>query len=108
MQVAFKEGGGSGKGSYLTIKDNQIVAPHPSTSMDHMPPFLLYHEFVLTTRNFIRTITEVKPEWLLDFAPAYYDPRLAKDLSGEVKRVMENLVAQSSRDGPSKKKKKRV
>jgi pre-mRNA-splicing factor ATP-dependent RNA helicase DHX15/PRP43 len=115
MQVAFKEGGGGGKGSYLTIKDNQIVAPHPSTSMDHMPPFLIYHEFVLTTRNFIRTITEVKPEWLLDFAPAYYDPRQAKDLSGEVRRVMENLIGQqgvgrigSKEDGPSKKKKKRV
>lgn len=115
MQVAFKEGGGGGKGSYLTIKDNQIVAPHPSTSMDHMPPFLIYHEFVLTTRNFIRTITEVKPEWLLDFAPAYYDPRQAKDLSGEVRRVMEGLVGQQGvgrigrkEDGPSKKKKKKV
>lgn len=115
MQVAFKEGGGGGKGSYLTIKDNQIVAPHPSTSMDHMPPFLIYHEFVLTTRNFIRTITEVKPEWLLDFAPAYYDPRQANDLSGEVRRVMENLIGQQGvgrlgkkEDGPSKKKKKRV
>lgn len=108
MQVAFKEGGGSGKGSYMTIKDNQVVAPHPSTSMDHMPPFLLYHEFVLTTRNFIRTVTEVRPEWLLDFAPSYYDPRQAKDLQGEVKRVMEGLINQQERDGPSKKKKKRV
>ncbi|UZJ56657.1 hypothetical protein CBS101457_005977 [Exobasidium rhododendri] len=110
MQVAHKEGGA--KGSYLTIKDNQVVAPHPSTTMDHMPPFLLYHEFVLTTRNFIRTVTEVKPEWLLEFAPAYYDPRLTKDLSGEVKRVMEGIIGankkEGDRDGPSKKKKKRT
>ena len=110
MQVAHKEGGA--KGGYLTIKDNQVVAPHPSTAMDHMPPFLLYHEFVLTTRNFIRTVTEVKPEWLIEFAPAYYDPRLTKDLSGEVKRVMEGIIGATKRDGdkdgPSKKKKKRA
>jgi pre-mRNA-splicing factor ATP-dependent RNA helicase DHX15/PRP43 len=29
--------------------------------------------FVLTTKNFIRTITNVKAEWLLDIAPSYYD-----------------------------------
>ena len=29
--------------------------------------------FVLTTKNFIRTITNIKPERLLEIAPAYYD-----------------------------------
>ena len=29
--------------------------------------------FVLTTKNFIRTITNIKPEWLLEIAPTYYD-----------------------------------
>jgi pre-mRNA-splicing factor ATP-dependent RNA helicase DHX15/PRP43 len=29
--------------------------------------------FVLTTKNFIRTLTNIKPEWLLDIAPGYYD-----------------------------------
>ncbi len=24
-------------------------------------------------KNFIRTCTEIKPEWLLEIAPAYYD-----------------------------------
>jgi pre-mRNA-splicing factor ATP-dependent RNA helicase DHX15/PRP43 len=28
---------------------------------------------VLTTKNFIRTITNIKPEWLLEIAPSYYD-----------------------------------
>lgn len=50
MQVAHKSGAGK-SASYTTIKDNQIVAPHPSTTLDHSPEFLLYNEFVLTTRN---------------------------------------------------------
>jgi pre-mRNA-splicing factor ATP-dependent RNA helicase DHX15/PRP43 len=29
--------------------------------------------FVLTTKNFIRTITNIKPEWLLEIALTYYD-----------------------------------
>ena len=50
MQVAYKSAGG-GRGAYTTIKDNQVVMPHPSTTLDHMPEFVMYHEFVLTSRN---------------------------------------------------------
>ena len=33
----------------------------------------MYQEFVLTTRNYIRTVTDVKGEWLVDIAPHYFD-----------------------------------
>ena len=60
MHVAHREGD---KNSYMTVKDNQIVGLHPSTGLDNNPEWVLYNEFVLTTRNFIRTCTEVRPEW---------------------------------------------
>ncbi|XP_055903366.1 ATP-dependent RNA helicase DHX15 homolog [Eupeodes corollae] len=69
MQVAHLER----TGQYLTIKDNQIVQLHPSTCLDHKPDWVIYNEFVLTTKNYIRTVTDVKPEWLLSHAPQYYD-----------------------------------
>ncbi|KAL9916937.1 putative pre-mRNA-splicing factor ATP-dependent RNA helicase PRP1 [Glossina fuscipes] len=69
MQVAHLER----TGHYLTIKDNQIVQLHPSTCLDHKPDWVIYNEFVLTTKNYIRTVTDVKPEWLLTLAPQYYD-----------------------------------
>lgn len=52
-------------GHYLTVKDNQVVQLHPSTCLDHKPEWVLYNEFVLTTKNYIRTCTDVKPEWLI-------------------------------------------
>jgi len=62
-------------GHYLTIKDNQIVELHPSTVLlvNHKPEWVLYNEFVLTTKNYIRTVTDIKPEWLLLIAPQYYE-----------------------------------
>ncbi|XP_065367497.1 ATP-dependent RNA helicase DHX15 homolog [Calliphora vicina] len=69
MQVAHLER----TGHYLTIKDNQIVQLHPSTCLDHKPDWVIYNEFVLTTKNYIRTVTDVKPEWLLTLSPQYYD-----------------------------------
>jgi pre-mRNA-splicing factor ATP-dependent RNA helicase DHX15/PRP43 len=69
MQVAHCEK----TGSYLTVKDNQQVALHPSTGLDHKPEWVLYNEFVLTTKNFIRTVTSTRGEWLIELAPHYFD-----------------------------------
>ncbi|UMM22336.1 hypothetical protein L5515_003602, partial [Caenorhabditis briggsae] len=52
MQVAHLER----SGHYVTVKDNQLVNLHPSTVLDHKPEWALYNEFVLTTKNFIRTV----------------------------------------------------
>ncbi|KAJ5408939.1 Pre-mRNA-splicing factor ATP-dependent RNA helicase PRP43 [Penicillium cosmopolitanum] len=71
MQVAKKES--QGKSLYTTIKDNQSVLLHPSTVLAHDAEWVLYNEFVLTTKNYIRTVVAIKPEWLLDIAPTYYD-----------------------------------
>lgn len=60
MQVAHREGE---KGGYLTVKDNQVVALHPSCGLEGQPEWVLFNEFVLTTRPYIRTVSEVKPEW---------------------------------------------
>ncbi len=59
MQVAHLER----TGFYLTAKDNQQVHIHPSTCLSHKPDWVIYNEFVLTTKNYIRSCTEIKPEW---------------------------------------------
>eukprot|EP00963_Diacronema_lutheri_P011309 scaffold1368_cov333-Pavlova_lutheri.AAC.4 len=69
MQVAHKERAGH----YLTAKDNQVVFLHPSCVLDKKPDWVLYHEFVLTTKNYIRTNTVVEGDWLIDIAPQYFD-----------------------------------
>ena len=63
MQVAKREGS-SGK-TYVTVKDDQNVMLHPSTVLGQDAEWVLYNEFVLTTKNYIRTVTAVKAEWLL-------------------------------------------
>ena len=60
MQVAHKEGE---KNAYLTVKDNQVVNLHPSCGLDSQPEWVIFNEFVLTTQPYIRTVSEVRPEW---------------------------------------------
>ncbi|KAL6219596.1 hypothetical protein ACLB2K_007355 [Fragaria x ananassa] len=85
MQVAHLER----TGHYLTVKDNQVVHLHPSNCLDHKPEWVIYNEYVLTSRNFIRTVTDIRGEWLVDIAPHYYD--LANFPQCEAKRVLEKL-----------------
>ena len=62
MQVAKKEAAGK---TYKTVKDDQSVLLHPSTVLNVDCEWVVYNEFVLTTKNFVRTVTNVRPEWLL-------------------------------------------
>jgi pre-mRNA-splicing factor ATP-dependent RNA helicase DHX15/PRP43 len=62
MQVAKKEASGK---TYRTVKDDQAVLLHPSTVLGADFEWVVYNEFVLTTKNYVRTVTAIKPEWLM-------------------------------------------
>lgn len=47
-------------GHYLTVKDNQVVSIHPSSVLDNKPVWCMFEEFVLTSKNYIRTVTGVQ------------------------------------------------
>ncbi|XP_057662681.1 putative pre-mRNA-splicing factor ATP-dependent RNA helicase PRP1 [Diorhabda carinulata] len=83
MQVAYLQK----KRLYMMIQDNQIALLHPSTSLDPNPEWVIFNEFVLTKKKYIRTVTSIEPEWLLKIAPDYYD--LNKFPECEAKRRLE-------------------
>ncbi|KAI8550007.1 hypothetical protein RHMOL_Rhmol06G0070400 [Rhododendron molle] len=92
MQVAHLER----TGHYLTVKDKQVVHLHPSNCLNRKPEWVIYNEFVLTSRNFIRTVTDVHGEWILDIAPRYFD--LENFPQCEAKRVLEKLCKKRERE----------
>ena len=65
------------------------MAIHPSSTLDHKPEWCIYHEFVLTSKNYIRTVTEINPEWLFEISPEYFD--LEEMKNGEAKRKLERV-----------------
>lgn len=91
MQVAHLERGKGSETHYMTVKDNQIAALHPSTALKTKPDWVLYNEFVLTNKNFLRTVTSIRGEWLVEIAPHYFD--LDNFPAGETRRDLERLFA---------------
>ncbi|RKU46964.1 DEAH-box ATP-dependent RNA helicase prp43 [Coniochaeta pulveracea] len=93
MQVAMRESTNSKV--YKTIKDNQLVMIHPSTVLDNPYEWVLYNEFVLTSKQYVRTVTNIRPEWLLEIAPQYYN--LEDFEKGEVKTALTRVAEKVQR-----------
>lgn len=92
MQVAHLQR----QGHYLTVKDQQVVAIHPSSVIDSKPAWVLFQDFVLTSRNYVRTVTITRLEWLLEQSPHYYDLENWPD--GETKHEIEKGYRRMSQE----------
>ena len=62
------------KNAYLTVKDNQVVSLHPSCGLDSAPEWVIFNEFVLTTKPYLVTVSEVRPEWYVPHAFQHIQP----------------------------------
>lgn len=68
--------------SYRTVKNPQTVDIHPSSGLrEVLPRWVVYHELVLTSKEFMRTVSEIKPGWLVEIAPHFYSKKELDDPS---------------------------
>ena len=72
--------------TYRQVKNGQIVYIHPSSVMMEVnPKWVLYHELVLTSKEYMRSVMPLKPEWLMEVAPHYYTKKSLESLGVEKK-----------------------
>ena len=58
---------------FKTLVDQQPVYIHPSSSLfNRQPEWVIYHQLVLTTKEYMRECTEIHPKWLIELAPQFY------------------------------------
>ncbi|KAL0384887.1 UNVERIFIED_CONTAM: Pre-splicing factor ATP-dependent RNA helicase DEAH1 [Sesamum radiatum] len=91
-------------GSYRTVKHPQTVHIHQArfgtVSLNFLlvqvlPRWVVYHELVLTTKEYMRQVTELKPEWLVEIAPHYYQ---LKDVEDTASKKMPRGEGRASKD----------
>ncbi len=81
-------------GSYKTTKHQQTVHIHPNSCLfETLPKWVIYHELVFTSKEFMRQIIEIENSWLLEVAPHYYT---AKQLEDNSNRKMPKTTGKSS------------
>lgn len=58
---------------YRTLVDGQVVYIHPSSAIfNRQPEWVVYHELVQTTKEYMREVTVIDAKWLVEFAPAFF------------------------------------
>lgn len=58
---------------YRTLVDSQVVYIHPSSALfNRQPEWVIYHELVQTTKEYMREVTTIDPKWLVEYAPAFF------------------------------------
>lgn len=61
-------------GVYKTVKDDHVMHIHPTSvlAVEESPKWVVFHEVVQTSKEFMRDLTVIKPEWLYELAPHFY------------------------------------
>ncbi|XP_068474492.1 probable pre-mRNA-splicing factor ATP-dependent RNA helicase DEAH5 isoform X2 [Phaseolus vulgaris] len=58
---------------YRTLVNNQCVYIHPSSALfQRQPDWVIYHELVMTTKEYMREVTAIDPKWLVQLAPRFF------------------------------------
>lgn len=69
-------------GDYQTIKQRRTVYIHPSSVLakeEELPGWLTYFELAFTTKEFMRQVAPIKPSWLIEIAPHFYQDSEVQD-----------------------------
>lgn len=70
------------------MKNGHSITIHPSSLMFEVKPeWIVYHELIFTTKEFVRNVIEIKGEWLLEIAPHLYKE---KDIFGDKRKLPKN------------------
>jgi len=83
-------------GNYKTVKHNQTVMIHPNSALfEDLPRWVIYHELVFTTKEYMRNTVEIENKWLLEVAPHYYK---AKELEDATVKKMPKVAGKAKED----------
>nr|XP_033798390.1 pre-mRNA-splicing factor ATP-dependent RNA helicase PRP16 isoform X1 [Geotrypetes seraphini] len=78
-----------GIGEYVNIRTGMPCHLHPTSSlfgMGYTPDYILYHELVMTTKEYMQCVTAVDGEWLAELGPMFYSIKHAGKSRQETRR----------------------
>lgn len=64
-----------GVGEFINIRTNIACNLHPSSAIFYLgycPEYVVYHELIVTSKEYMSFVTVIKPEWLIEIAPLFF------------------------------------
>ena len=99
-------------GEYLNCRTGMPCHLHPSSALyglGYTPDYIVYHELVMTSKEYMQQVTAVDPEWLAELGPMFFSIKESggtrmeqrkkeKEDKEKMKREMEEAAARKKRD----------
>ncbi|KAK7846353.1 pre-mrna-splicing factor atp-dependent rna helicase deah7 [Quercus suber] len=113
-----------GVGEYVNCRNGMPCHLHPSSALYGMgctPDYVVYHELILTAKEYMQCATAVEPQWLAELGPMFFSVKESdtsmlehkkrqKEEKTAMEEEMENLrkvQAEAERDSKEKEREKR-
>ncbi|KAF2682492.1 P-loop containing nucleoside triphosphate hydrolase protein [Lentithecium fluviatile CBS 122367] len=80
-----------GIGEYINLRTSVTIQLHPTSALyglGYLPDYVIYHELILTSKEYMSCVTAVDPHWLADLGAVFYSIK-EKGYSARDKRVTE-------------------
>ncbi|KAF1832960.1 P-loop containing nucleoside triphosphate hydrolase protein [Decorospora gaudefroyi] len=80
-----------GIGEYINLRTSVTIQLHPTSALyglGYLPDYVVYHELILTSREYMSCVTSVDPHWLADLGAVFYSVK-EKGYSARDRRVIE-------------------
>lgn len=80
-----------GLGEYVNLRTSVAVQLHPTSALYNSgdpPDYVVYHELILTSREYMSCVTAVDPHWLADLGGVFYSVK-EKGIHGGQRREIE-------------------
>lgn len=64
-----------GVGEYVHCRNGMPCHLHPSSALyglGYTPDYVVYHELILTTKEYMQCVTAVEPHWLAELGPMFF------------------------------------
>eukprot|EP01138_Halocafeteria_seosinensis_P016291 gb/GECG01016621.1/.p1 GENE.gb/GECG01016621.1/~~gb/GECG01016621.1/.p1 ORF type:complete len:1218 (+),score=196.26 gb/GECG01016621.1/:1-3654(+) len=72
---------------YKTLTDGQTVYMHPSSSLfNRQPDWCIYHELIMTSKEYMRNVMAIDSKWLIELAPRRFQQADPNQISKQKRR----------------------
>lgn len=64
-----------GIGEYVNCRSSMPCHLHPSSALyglGYTPDYVVYHELVMTSKEYMQCVTAVEPQWLAELGPMFF------------------------------------
>lgn len=93
-----------GLGEYVNLRTGMPCTLHPTSALfglGYTPDYVVYHELILTAKEYMQCVTAVDPSWLVEACPMHFSLRRVTQQGGPIPRKISTIKPAAASSAPA-------